>query len=429
MKFTLLLLPLLLISCDQRSQGELSSESKEYYRFVHYNIKELDSHKLDTGHYQAVAAAEVIESLEPDFLSINEIQYDIQGVPTPEYKTHSQNVTKLLGLSNLSGVWDVNFASANTGMRSKKDENGHYSASRQNMEFADTVNYGLFPGQYSTGFASSLPIEARININKLTWLDWDPDVDLSQYDIGTAAVEEYELFDKNFNVSSLQIGEKTVKIITLHAVPAFNFGNDLSPNLERNKAQLEFLSWYLSGDCDKNSLSTVKACKTKIQPLSKGERFIAVGDLNVDLASEKPGAAVLKSLLGNPLVHDQVSRISPDNLRYAPNLPDKATYFRSGVDFNNQAMQLDYFIVSSNIKIHRIDTILPLEHIEELPCFDEVESASDVVAKRSMEGDGFVYEVFKRDNPREYCGLGMNQEYSVIRKASDHLPLVLEFSL
>ena len=431
MKYFLYAFSLAFLAC-QNGSDEDSNPAKNAtnkLRYVHYNIKELDSQKLRDETEQALSAAQILSELAPDFVSINEIQYDMKDVPTIAFKSEGKNLDKLLRLSGIGEDWDQNFYPANTGARAQKDENGDFSANRGNMGLVDSVNFGFFPGQYSTGFASRFSIESKLNINMLTWKDWDPSVDLSEYDIGGVSETTYELFDKSFNVSKVKIGGHLVQFVTFHTVPAYRFGNSKSPNIERNKAQLEFLSWYLIGECDSRSESIVKSCRTKIRPLSKGERFIVAGDLNVDLSSENPGAFVLKSLLADSRVHDRVSLIADGNLLLEEQFPAEGTYFRSGIDYSNQVMQLDYFIVSSNIKIDRLETHLPVAQLEKPACFEDYSEAFELVSSRSLEKNGNEYEVFERYNPKEHCVLGASPEYMRLRKASDHLPLILEFSL
>src|SRR5688572_2423807 len=51
-------------------------------RIAQFNIRELTTAKLlDSGHRQVEAAVEVISRFDADILSINEIQYDLAGVP------------------------------------------------------------------------------------------------------------------------------------------------------------------------------------------------------------------------------------------------------------------------------------------------------------------------------------------------------------
>ena len=92
-------------------------------------------------------------------------------------------------------------------------------------------------------------------------------------------------------------------------------------------------------------------------------------------------------------------------------------------------MQLDYFITSSNLNIVKLETHLPISHINQLECYDSFEPASQVITERTMEDNGLAYDIYKTYEPKQFCGMEMNLEYANLREASDHLPLILEFSI
>ena len=56
---------------------------------VHYNIKELDSKKIKSEHPQIGLVQKVIGLHKMDLFSVNEIQYDLPGVPNKDYQSEA----------------------------------------------------------------------------------------------------------------------------------------------------------------------------------------------------------------------------------------------------------------------------------------------------------------------------------------------------
>lgn len=433
-----------LIGCESSSSNKLNfSSNAQPIRFVHWNIKELDSSKLERQDQQVVSAANIIRQLKPQLVSINEIQFDVEKANNAtkqanEYEWQKQQNMDLLLQSAFSDQyeWNITFAPANTGMRSKPDENGKYLSRQPRTpddplwDLVDQANFGLFPGQYSTGFATTFPISARLIVQDLTWMDWDPTIDLSSFDIGGVKADEYELFDKNFNVSWITIEGKELAVITFHTVPAFDFGNPLSPNKERNEAQLSFLEWFLLGQCETDSPSTIRSCKTKLRPLQAGTSFIAVGDFNVALDSDNPGAEVIKRILASELVHDRISEIPGKALEGVPHIKSHDTFFSSGWRLDYSPMQLDYFLVSSDLNIHRLETYFTNPQLMDHGCFSDFSEGDRLKEKLQKDSSRAVQSYVKRisDEERVLCIQTASAEFGELRNASDHFPLILDFS-
>lgn len=278
--FNLIVLFFFIISCSSNQTRE------NEIKLVHWNIKELDNTKLRKKNDQLTSVKNILTKLDFDSLSINEIQYDSRG----------DNMELLLSqLKEDTSEFAVSFAKANTGNKAKKI-NGKYTKDRKN---ADPVNYGLFPGQYSTGFASKHPIKEERIISDLTWKEFNPAIDLSKYKAanGKPLPKDMELFDKSFTHLVIEAAEKDVHIILLHAVPSYHFGNRSTPNYERNRDQLRFLEWYVTGATNFN----VKMPKRyeNIRPIHQDDRVIVMGDLNTSIYANNPGSVVLRRLFNH----------------------------------------------------------------------------------------------------------------------------------
>lgn len=371
------------------------ASNSETLSIFHYNIKELDSTKLmkigERGSNQIRFASQIIKKYSADIISINEIQFDKEGVPSSTFKTRGENLKKLGEISGLKNRY-YSFYEANTGMNSKPGTNGKYilkPTSDDRKNFADSVNFGMFPGQYSTGGIFKYPIKNEKIISSLKWKDFNTDIDLSKFkDVnGKKLPEDMELFDKNFSDITLDINGKEVHVILVHTVPAFGFGNKLTPNFKRNHDQLEFLKWYLTGK------SKFKP-KVAIKHLNKADRFIAMGDWNVDPSSKNPGAEIIKQL--------------GEKFQYAPN-KNQETYVGQSFGKSKYNAELDYILVSKNIKIIKSGIHYPDSEREEIGCgpYTKQLRPNKVLVSYKLNG--------------KTCKAWVSRGFYKAKKASDHL--------
>ena len=209
----------------------------EEFRVVHYNIKELDSVKIKQGQKngQVSAALKVIQKLKPDFLSINEIQYDLKDVPSSEFQSQGQNMSAFVNL--LSFSWNpenIGFGYSNTGLLAKKIPGSQeYATDTQKRELSDPINFGVFPSEYSVGGATRFKVLNTMVEQRLKWKEFKPDRDLSQFkDANGLPLDQdnIELFDKNFTDMTVKINNRVVHFILFHTVPSHDFDNEGSPN-------------------------------------------------------------------------------------------------------------------------------------------------------------------------------------------------------
>ena len=153
------------------------------FKLVHYNVKELDSVTLRQSSSQLNSVRRVLSQLgTPDIFSLNEIQYDMPGVFGSQSKTCGQNM-KVFGETFYPGAnFQSIFFPANTGMKAKKTAEGIYlrkAKTAEDRKLADPNNFGLFPGQYSTGGLTQFPIERQVVISELPWKTFSPETELS----------------------------------------------------------------------------------------------------------------------------------------------------------------------------------------------------------------------------------------------------------
>lgn len=296
MKFSIILLiTILFSSCS------LLSRKDNTFKVVHWNIKELETKKIDKDNAQFKAVESILNSLEFNILNINEIQYDKAHIPNYRYRTtgqNAQNFLQLLGKDPMDHA--ISFYEANTGKKARKINDSYQTKlTRQTRFKADQDNFGLYPGQYSSAVLSSFPIKEEIIITDLRWKDFNKDIKLSKYkrDNGEKITKNIQLFDKGFSDVVIEINDKEVHFISLHTVPSYHFGNRKSPNFERNRDQLRFLEWYLTGGTD-IPVNLPKKFQ-HIKPLPKDAIYIATGDWNASIEDNHPGSIVLRRLFKN----------------------------------------------------------------------------------------------------------------------------------
>ncbi len=413
-------------------------EDLKIYRYVHYNIKELTTEKIiDANNPQVKKAAAILKELAPDFVSINEVQYDKRDIPNQGLPGTGDNVKRLVELvTGNAAQWEFTFGEANTGKHAKKQSDGNYATNPNapaSRALADQVNFGTFPGQYSTGFAAKGTIQSRTIHSDTKWIDWDASFPFATHKLpdGSLLQDTAPLFDKNFNVSVVNIDGKSIHMVTYHTVPAFDFGSGGSLNEMRNLAQLEFLEWFLLGTCDNaNSNSPVRQCKAGITPLAATDSFIAVGDLNVDFNDTSPGAGVMRRLLAHTRIHN----VRPENLDPSfakdPNSgKSHITYASDGIDLGKLQSNLDYFLVSKDLDLVDMKVHTPTAGYKEESCHITYNLAKTALDTLNVGNDrvASVSTRYLDNNVRSYCLISATKEYVEFRSGSDHFPVVLTF--
>jgi hypothetical protein len=335
------------------------------------------------------------------------------------------------------GPWQFALGETNTGRNARRQLDGNFAENPNapgSRELADQVNFGTFPGQYSTGFAAKGKIVKKTSLTAIRWKDWEPAFRLQDHRLpnGDMPPDTMELFDKNFNDQEVEIDGHQVHMVTFHTVPAFNFGGTGTLNIERNRAQLEFLEWYLTGSCVSDG-GLVRSCQAGVRPLAENAAFIAVGDFNVDYRSTNSGAAVMQRLLQHARIHnfrsqhlDQMFQADPgDGKSYV-------TYMSDGIDLGKLQSNLDYFLVSKNIKVISDRVIAPLSDYAEHKCLNSKSAAQAALAQLGNLGDEKVASVSTRyqdDGSRTYCVISVAKEFAKFRAGSDHFPVLLTFSM
>ncbi len=395
MKYLMILGLLLISGC-----GSFSKEAP--IRIVHYNIKELDSTKINKPNSQLENVKKVLSKLEYNILSLNEVQYDIPGVPTYRYKTRGENLTHFAEYINKDMKdWNFSFHPANTGALARKKSNGSFYSNfnnKQARDYADKVNFGVFPAQYSTGALFDFKKTYEVLVKDLKWFDFNPKVKLSRYKQadGKPLPKDMELFDKTFSDVTINVRGKEVHLILLHTVPSYHFGNKKSPNYVRNADQLRFLEWYLTGKTD------FPVELEHVKPLPPGTPFIAIGDWNTDITNKRnPGSKVLRRLL---------KKFTP--WMEKPGITNESP----GYSKKRLKLTLDYIMFSDHFELVKGGVYRPKEDRVFMGC-----NKNQAKFKNIPEDRKLVYWTNRKTKKK--CFVGVSKDFYETKQASDHFPL------
>jgi len=378
-------------------------------KIMHYNIKELDTVKINSGtkdNDQFKAVKQILDSYDYDILSLNEIQYDLPSVPTKANTTKGQNLDKLRSAFDLKGLNNEAFYPANTGNNAKPMPSGDYYQNANDplaRANADKVNFGTMPGQYSTAAIFKFKKINEIVITDLKWKEFNPKLNLSLFaDVtGNPMPDGMQLFDKNFTDVIVDLDGKELHIILLHSVPAFHFGNMKSANYKRNEDQLKFLEWYITGSTD------FKVNIKGIKPLKKDAYYVAVGDFNTAFHdTEKLGSAVLRRMFTK-------SKLWVGN-------DSKLSFTNEGPGYGAKPfrLMLDYIAYSKNIEMISGKIIHPR--------FDNVQLGCKKPFNKIKPKGMIKVSWTERD---KICEAFVYPEYKLFKEASDHYPIFGEFRL
>ncbi|MCR9205755.1 MAG: hypothetical protein NXH75_14315 [Halobacteriovoraceae bacterium] len=377
-------------------------------RVLHYNIFELDSEKLNQeDHKQIKAVKLLLEDESFNIFSVNELQFDLPQVPKKTFITYGENLNLLMNEIGGHKSWNTSFFQANTGNLAKKRKGEFLTPSdKKARRYADPVSYGVFPGQYSSGLATTYEIKKKVVITNLPWKSFNPKVKLNNFRDSKKRrlPKNMPLFDKNFVDTVITVQGKEVHLITLHAVPAYHFGNPKSPNYKRNRDQLRFLEWYLTGitdiDVDPSQFPQ------PVASLPEGTTFIAMGDWNTDISNKKnPGSLVL-------------ARIAK-SIHLLPSQGEK-TQESKGFNPKRLKMTLDYIAYSDDLKLEEFKVLIPDELRLFLGC------GKDPLALKNDENREHV-SYFDKEMKKK-CHLTVSKKFLTAKNASDHFPLLAKFN-
>lgn len=269
-------------------------------RIAQFNLREMSTAKLlDGADEQAGAAAQVIAKFAPEIISINELQFDIEGIPSlgsPGAPSSTQPGTFDGGAQNAKRLAErvaaLNPAAAFSFTVLTVGNSGFKWAGPTlgNPSFV-LRGWGDWPGRFNSAILTKFPIaydKIRV-INEFAW-DALPDnsIDKMKTEIGTSVPAGFPLFEKGILVVPVEIAPGQLLHMVMHhpVAPAFE-----AINPYRHFDELHGLKLFLDGTLP------------GVEPLPVGARFVVIGDLNADPEDGDSLDGGIEPILGHPALN------------------------------------------------------------------------------------------------------------------------------
>ena len=251
---------------------------------------------------QARRVAEVIQTMRPDVLLINEFDWDAEGraaeLFADEYLAVSQGDAEAIEYPHRF------VPESNTGQHSGVDLDGNGEAvdepGSQNYG-NDAFGFGTFPGQYGMVIYSRFPIdrEAVRAFRNLLWKDM-PNNLLPNDFYSEAAVDVFRLSSKNHVDVPVEVDGQTIHVLASHPTPP-SFDGDEDRNGRRNHDEIRFWKDYVSGG---ESAGYIRDDRGGEGGLEADARFVVLGDLNSDPRDGDSRHVAIRELIGHASVTD-----------------------------------------------------------------------------------------------------------------------------
>ncbi len=321
-------------------------------RFATYNVSLYGkrsgeiAQRLSLGNdRQARDLATVIQSVRPDVLLVNEIDFDSDG------KTIDLFADRYLGVdgndTNAIAYPHRYSIPSNTGIDSGIDLNVDGEIRGPN----DSWGYGLYPGQYAMAILSRFPID-RDSIRTFQNFLWselpsalrpmDPRTKSSFYtdDVWSSL----RLSSKNHVDVPIMIGERRVHLLVSHPTPPV-FDGPEDRNGCRNHDEIKFWVHYLDADSD----SFLVDDRGKLGGLRSEELFVVAGDLNADAVRGDGRREAITSLLQHSRLNDAVPlHVLPEGSATEPPTTRLSTTAAFG---GKDGMRVDYVLPSRQMPV------------------------------------------------------------------------------
>lgn len=306
---------------------------------------------------QANNVARIVQTIRPDVMLINEIDYDKSGaVAKALNENYFAKPHEDLQPHSFSYVYSV---PSNTGIDSGLDLNNNDKTGEPN----DAWGFGVYPGQYSMAVFSRFPIDAEQirSFRRFLWKDLpgalrptDPKTKTSYYDDETW--NQLRLSSKNHIDVPIQVGGTTIHVLACHPTPPVFDGAE-DRNGCRNHDEIKFWSEYLKG----SSATTLTDDQGNSGGLKAGESFVIMGDLNSDSVDGDSRQSAIVNLLKDARAYDPLPKskgaLSDGNKRKAA-AKHKGDHALDTAAFGGN-MRVDYVIPSKTLKLKNSGVVWP----------------------------------------------------------------------
>ncbi|MEL6106604.1 MAG: endonuclease/exonuclease/phosphatase family protein [Planctomycetota bacterium] len=272
---------------------------------------EIRKRLVDREDAQAKKLAAIIQTIRPDILLVNELDYESDSAPA---RLLNENYFGIAQVSESPDLQPLEFkhlysAPSNTGIDSTFDLNQDGKLSSAN----DAFGYGVYPGQYAMTVYSRFPIDrdAIRTFQELKWKEM-PGALQPEYPSG----EEYykqpiwsalRLSSKNHLDVPILVGDRVIHILASHPTPPVFDGKE-DRNGCRNHDEVEFWNHYLANA--PGSTDWLIDDRGGTGGLSQSADFVVMGDLNADPNDGSGRRESIRKLIAHPRVAEITPRCS-----------------------------------------------------------------------------------------------------------------------
>ena len=302
---------------------------------------------------QARKVAEIIQTVRPDIVLLNEFDFDNEGKAAQEFQKHF--------LSNSwNGKQKIEYGfryvpPVNTGVASGLDLDSDGKSDGP----GDAFGFGKHPGQYGFVILSRFPIRTKEirTFQKFLWKDM-PGAKLPKNKDGSdyysnAAKNVLRLSSKTHCDVPIEIKGQTIHLLAAHPTPPV-FDGEEDRNGKRNHDEIRFWSDYIIPE----RAEYIYDDRGKRGGLDRTDSFVIVGDLNADPNDGDSTDSPIKLFATNPRINFDVkprssgaveaSRKGTANQKH---LGDAALDTADFNDFTVGNLRIDYVLPSNDLNV------------------------------------------------------------------------------
>nr|WP_240675190.1 endonuclease/exonuclease/phosphatase family protein [Cellulomonas endophytica] len=303
---------------------------------------------------QARAVAEVVQTVAPDVLLLNEFDGDPAGVSAGLFR---QNYLEVPQGDQRAVTYPYAFwAPVNTGVPSGFDLDGDGTVGGPD----DAWGFGAFPGQYGMLVLSKYPIdtEAVRTFRDFRWQDMPGNV-LPEGFYSDEELAGFPLSSKSHWDVPVTVDGRTVHVLAAHPTPP-TFDGPEDRNGRRNHDEIRFWADYVRDAAYVYDDAGVRG------GLDHGERFVVVGDYNADPVDGDSVDGAIRQLLDLDLVQDPLptSAGGPEAaaLQAGANVAHTGDPALDTADFADTApgnLRVDYVLPSTTVQVEDAGVFWP----------------------------------------------------------------------
>lgn len=306
---------------------------------------------------QAKQIASIVQTIRPDILLINELDFEADWAPAKLLAKNYFAVAQddAIGDGKLAPIaFDYLYsAPSNTGIDSELDLNkdGQFGSGN------DAWGYGVYPGQYSMTVYSRFPIDTASirSFQKLLWSDMpgairpmDPQTNQPYHD--DATWQQLRLSSKNHIDVPVRVGDRVIHVLASHPTPPV-FDGPEDRNGARNHDEIQFWNHYLNDD--ETSQAWLVDDAGRSGGLESDASFVVMGDLNADPIDGDGRREAIRALLSHRRtfdVHPKVNKSDADE-RIASGQGGDDGRGKTADFGRNGYMRVDFVIPCKNLKV------------------------------------------------------------------------------